>query len=79
MGLTPEIAKALKSTRELIYTSKRDNSMYTDVVNSKSNENNDAVLDIAALADENSISIEDLAILIDDLESRVAALESKEE
>lgn len=79
MGLTPEIAKALKSTRELIYNSKRDNSMYTDVVNSKANENNDAVLDVAALADENSISIEDLAILIDDLETRVAALESKEE
>lgn len=79
MGLTPEIAKALKSTRELIYSSKRDNSMYTDIVNNKSNENNEAVLDVAALADENSISIEDLAVLIDDLESRVAALESKEE
>lgn len=78
MGLTPEIAKALKSTRELIYSSKRDNSLYTDVVNNKSNENNEAVLDIAALADENSISIEDLAILIDDLETRVAALEEKE-
>lgn len=75
MGLTPEIAKALKSTRELIQLAKRDNSLYTDSVKSKADENNDGILDIASLADENSLSIEDLAILIDDLETRVSALE----
>ena len=75
MGLTVEIAKALKSTRELIYSSKRDNSMYTDRVKNLADENSEGVLDTASLADENSISIEDLATLIDDLEARVSALE----
>ena len=79
MGLTPEIAKALKSTRELIQMAKRDNSLYTDSVKNKADENNDGILDVAELADENSLSIEDLAILIDDLETRVSALEAKEE
>lgn len=79
MGLTPEIAKALKSTRELIQLAKRDNSLYTDRVKSEADENNDGILDIAELADENSIGLEDLATLIDDLETRVSALESKEE
>ena len=93
MGLTPEIAKALKSTRELIQLAKRDNSLYTDRVKAIADENNDGIFDvasladensvgledIASLADENSISIEDLATLIDDLEARVSALESKEE
>lgn len=79
MGLTPEIAKALKSTREQIQLAKRDNSLYTDSVKYKADENNDGILDIASLADENSISIEDLAVLIDDLETRVSALEAKEE
>lgn len=79
MGLTPEIAKALKSTRELIQLSKRDNSLYTDSVKSEADENNDGILDVASLADENSLSIEDLAVIIDNLETRVAALEAKEE
>ena len=79
MGLTPEIAKALKSTRELIQLAKRDNSLYIDGVKSTADENNDGILDVAELADENSLSIEDFATIIDDLETRVAALEAKEE
>ena len=79
MGLTKEIAKALKSTRELIQSAKRDNSLYTDHVKEEADENNDGILDVAELADENSLSIEDLAIMIDNLESRVAALEEKED
>ena len=79
MGLTPEIARALKSTRELIQSSKRDVSLYTDSVKNTADENNEGILDVASLADENSLSIEDLAIIIDDLETRVAALEAKEE
>ena len=93
MSLTIEVARALKSTRQLIQMAKRDNSLYTDSVKSVADENNEGILDvanladensigledIASLADENSISIEDLAILIDDLETRVSALESKEE
>lgn len=79
MGLTPEIAKALKSTRELIQLAKRDNSLYIDGVKSTADENNEGILDVAELADENSIGLEDLAVLLDDLETRVSALESKEE
>ena len=79
MGLTLEIAKALKSTRELIQLAKRDNSLYIDGVKSTADENNDGILDVAALADENSISIEDLAVMLDDLETRVSELEAKGE
>lgn len=89
MSLTIEVARALKSTRQLIQMAKRDNSLYTDRVKNLADENSEGVLDtasladensigiedIASLADENSISIEDLATLIDDLEARVSALE----
>lgn len=79
MGLTPEIARALKSTHDLIQLAKRDNSLYIDGVKSTADENNEGILDVAELADENSIGLEDLAVLLDDLETRVSALESKEE
>lgn len=42
-------------------------------------ENGAGLIDIADLADENSISIEELAEMLQDHEDRIAALESKEE
>ena len=74
-GLTPDVAKALKSTRDLIQSAKRDNSNYSDSIKVVADENSVACFDIADLADENSICLEDLAAMIDDLETRVAALE----
>lgn len=38
-------------------------------------ENDSAIIDIAELSDENGTAIEELADMIDDLESRVSALE----
>ena len=61
MGLSLDVAKALKTTRDMIQDAKRDNSRYTDFVR-------DA-------ADENSFCIEDLADIIADLDARVTALE----
>ena len=75
-GLTPDVAKALKSTRDLIQSAKRDNSNYTDGVKVVADENSGGVFDIAELADENSICIEDLAIIVEDLLERVEALEN---
>ena len=74
-GLTPEIAKEFKRTRDLIQNAKRDSSNFTDGAYSLANENSDCVEDIADLADENSLCLEDLAELINDLEERVSALE----
>ena len=42
-------------------------------------ENDGAICDVADLADTNSIAIDDLAEILDDLLSRVEALEEKEE
>ena len=74
-GLTPDVAKEFKRTRDLIQSSKRDVSSYTDGSYALGNENGEGVLDIADLADENSLCIEDLAEMISELEERVAALE----
>ena len=41
-------------------------------------ENDNAICDIADISDVNSTAIDDLAIMIDDLEQRVEALEEKE-
>lgn len=41
-------------------------------------ENDEAICDVAELADTNSIAIDDLAELVDELLSRVEALEGKE-
>ena len=75
-GLTPDVAKEFKRTRDLIQSAKRDNSSYTDGSYAIGNENSGCVFDIAELADENSLSIEDLAMIIDDLLERVEALEN---
>lgn len=78
-GLTPEVAKEFKRTRDLIQSAKKDVSNFTDGAYSIANENSDGVLDLADLADENSLCIEDLAEMISDLEERVAALEGGNE
>lgn len=42
-------------------------------------ENDSAICDVAELSDENSTALEELAMMIDDLETRVEALEGKGE
>lgn len=45
----------------------------------KASENEDGLLDIATVADENSGCVVELGELVNDLEERLTALESKEE
>ena len=76
-GLTPDVAKEFKRTRDLIQSAKHDNSNFTDGAYGIANENSDCVLDVADLSDENALCIEDLAEIISDLEERITALENK--
>ena len=76
-GLTPEVAKALKSTRDLIQSAKRDNSNFTDMVNDLAHENDGGIMDVADIAAENDGAITDLAEYVAELEARIEELESK--
>ena len=76
-GLTPDVAKALKSTRDLIQSSKRDVSNYGDSIKFVADENSLGVFDLGDVAEENSEAIYDLADYIESLEERIAALEEK--
>ena len=75
-GLTPDVAKEFKRTRDLIQSAKRDNSNFTDGAYEIANENDLGLVDVADVAGENDLAITDLAEYVAELEARVEALEN---
>lgn len=73
-GMTPDVAKEFKRTRDLIQSAKRDESNYTDGCYDLANENDEGIMDVADLASENDGAITDLADYIEQLEETVADL-----
>ena len=76
-GLTPDVAKEFKRTRDLIQSAKRDNSNFTDGAYEIANENDLGIVDVADVAGENDLAITDLAEYVAELEARIEALENK--
>ena len=77
-NLIPEaVARALKDARQLAFEANMRTSQYADDINDLANENDGGIVDVAELAAENDSAVTDLAEYIDNIESRLSALENR--